>query len=253
MLEYTAAQRLRQRIARVPGVARLWDWLRLTIAPEFREDGLATIHNCDFVADPRFVRAYRRALERQPGTAIRWRAHVVQWAGAHAATLRGDFVECGVNRAFLSTALMAYIDFDRLGAERRFYLFDTFSGLVPEQVRPEEHAAFRNPYTDCFEQVRDAFRESPNVILVRGVVPDSLRTVAIEQVAYLSIDMNCVAPEVAALEFFWPRLVPGAVVILDDYGFSGHESQKRGADEFAARVGAPILTMPTGQGLMLKS
>ena len=64
--------------------------------------------------------------------------------------------------------------------------------------------------------------------------------------------MNCVQPEVAAMEYFWPKLVAGGVVILDDYGFSGHEAQKRAADQFAASVGARILSLPTGQGLLIK-
>jgi hypothetical protein len=56
----------------------------------------------------------------------------------------------------------------------------------------------------------------------------------------------------AAMEHFWPRLVAGEIVIIDDYGFSGHEVQKRAADRFAASVGAAMLSLPTGQGLLLK-
>ena len=57
----------------------------------------------------------------------------------------------------------------------------------------------------------------------------------IEQVSYLSIDMNCSAPEIAAAEFFWEKLTPGAVVLLDDYGFNDtHIVQKRAFDEFCA-------------------
>jgi hypothetical protein len=64
--------------------------------------------------------------------------------------------------------------------------------------------------------------------------------------------MNCVQPEIAAMEYFWPKLVAGGVVIIDDYGFSGHEAQKTAADTFAESVGVKILSLPTGQGLMLK-
>ncbi len=72
-------------------------------------------------------------------------------------------------------------------------------------------------------------------------------------VCYLSLDMNVVAPERAAIEFFWDKLVPGAPVILDDYGWLGYRPQKRALDEFAASRGVMILTLPTGQGLLLKS
>jgi len=65
--------------------------------------------------------------------------------------------------------------------------------------------------------------------------------------------MNIAKPERAAIEFFWPKLVPGAVVILDDYGWVPFRAQKDALDEFAANVGVEIMTLPTGQGLLIKS
>jgi hypothetical protein len=43
------------------------------------------------------------------------------------------------------------------------------------------------------------------------------------------------------------------VVVLDDYGFEGHEVQKREQDKFAASKNIQILSLPTGQGLIIKS
>jgi O-methyltransferase len=71
-------------------------------------------------------------------------------------------------------------------------------------------------------------------------------------VAYLSIDMNIVLPEIAALEFFWDRLVPGAVVMLDDYGWATHRAQKAAFDAFARAHDAMILSVPTGQGIIIR-
>jgi hypothetical protein len=69
--------------------------------------------------------------------------------------------------------------------------------------------------------------------------------------------MNCAFPELQALEFFWDRLVVGAIVILDDYGFSanqtGYINQKLAIDAFAIRKGVSVLCLPTGQGLIVKS
>jgi hypothetical protein len=90
------------------------------------------------------------------------------------------------------------------------------------------------------------------VHIVRGPVPDTLPSANISNVAYLSIDMNCTQPEIDALEYFWPLLVSGGLVVLDDYGFPGHEAQKAGADKVAKSVGVKVLTLPTGQGLLLK-
>ena len=47
--------------------------------------------------------------------------------------------------------------------------------------------------------------------------------------------------------------MPGTVVLLDDYAYDGYRSQKLGMDAFARSKGVPILSLPTGQGLLLKS
>ncbi len=70
--------------------------------------------------------------------------------------------------------------------------------------------------------------------------------------AYLSIDMNCVLPEIAAAEHFWERMPSGAVTVLDDYGWNLHEQQKAAFDAFAAKRGVSVLSLPTGQGLIFK-
>ncbi len=243
--------RLRRLVKRLPGSGTAYRLARLLFRHRYNEDGLLTVHNADFMHESGFIAAYGQALRQGPGTEIRWRSHVLQWAGQHAAQLDGDFVECGVNRGFLSRAVMAFVEFQK-HSKKRFFLIDTYAGLVPDQVGPEDRAAYWNDYRECYEEVVSAFRDIPNAVVVRGVVPDVLPTLDIARVAYLSIDMNCAYPERAALEYFWPKMVPGALAILDDYGFSGHESQKRAADEFAQSVGVRVLSLPTGQGLILK-
>ena len=73
-----------------------------------------------------------------------------------------------------------------------------------------------------------------------------------EKVAYLHLDMNCAPPEVAALEYFWQYLVPGAFVLLDDYAYRGFECQKAAMDKVAAEKNSKIVSLPTGQGLLIK-
>jgi len=251
MLEYTPLQRLRQFAARIPGAARLYDRLRLTFAATYREDGLVTTHNCDFIDDPEFSAAYASGEQQQKMDGIRWRAHTALWAASHAKHLDGDYVECGVYRGFLSKSIMTYLDFKNM-PDRQFYLFDTYDGLVADMVTEDDTAAHRNDYEDCYDFVKRSFADYSNVNIIRGPVPDILPSADISKVAYLSIDMNCTQPEVDALDYFWPRLVSGGVVVLDDYGFPGHEAQKAGADRVAESVGVKVLTLPTGQGLLVK-
>lgn len=220
----------------------------------YNEDGLATRHNSDFVTDRRFLVAYQRGKETGSwgGADIQWRAFISCWAANRARSLVGDFVECGVNRGGLAMTVMHYIDFQRL--DRKFYLLDTFCGLVEKYITQEERQLGIVPgrYEECYEFVQATFRDFPNVEIIRGTVPDTLPLVKAEKVAYLEIDMNCAEPEIAAAEYFWDKLVSGAVVILDDYGWEGHIVQKRAFDQFAQQRGVQVLALPTGQGLIFK-
>lgn len=211
----------------------------------------------DFLQDPRFRRAYSAGMatgHRQSSSEdlhIEWRIHVCLWAAWHASRLNGDFVECGVNAGVTSVAICDYLDFNKTG--KKFYLYDTFNGIPPEQIGPgEEAVATQNAlYFDIYENAKRNFAPWPNAVLVRGRIPETLSAVP-ERVAYLHIDMNVVEPERAALAHFWPRIVPGGVVVFDDYGWMGYRLQKEAHDAFAETHGVKILTMPTGQGLLLK-
>jgi hypothetical protein len=102
------------------------------------------------------------------------------------------------------------------------------------------------------ERIRRNFASWPHAIIVRGRVPEVLPQVTCEAIAFLHLDMNSALPERAALEHFWPRLSRGAVVLFDDYAYRGYEEQGDSIDAVAASVGATVLALPTGQGLMIK-
>lgn len=240
--------------------------LRSGSPPGYDADGLKVWgKNTAFLSDSRFIAAYNLGMNsghkiaRPAGSQIdihiEWRVYVICWAAQHATHLNGDFVECGVNTGICSLAAMEYTKFNTTG--KKFYLFDTYNGIPEEQMSvAEKNKGIRNInkafYEDCFEVTKRNFAPYPNAILVRGRIPDTLATTSVAEVCYLAIDMNIVAPEIAAIRHFWPKLVPGACVILDDYGWSANQPQKEAMDAFARDVSCEILTLPTGQGLMLK-
>lgn len=215
----------------------------------FAEDGLITRHHFDFIDDANFKRAYKAGWETGSwgGADIRWRAHVALWAASHAARLDGDFVECGVNRGGLSRAIVESLDWAAL--DRDFYLLDTYGAFDPRF--PPADANYWN-YGDSYEAVKSSFAGFPRIHVVKGPVPDTLDQVPSARIAYLHIDMNTTVPEIEALRYFWPKLVKGGVLLLDDHGFRGHEQQRAAHKAFAAENGFSILSLPTGQGLAIK-
>ncbi|MFL6230930.1 MAG: TylF/MycF/NovP-related O-methyltransferase [Pyrinomonadaceae bacterium] len=219
----------------------------------YDRDGLKTLHNSDFLEDTLFREAYRLGRETGSwhGHDIEWRAYIVCWAASKGKGLEGDYVECGVNRGGYSRLAMHYIDFAGMNG-KKFYLVDTYNGIPEEFIEEENRALFEGRYAECYEEVVRRFAPFENAVVVRGTVPRVLPEVKAEKVCYLSLDMNCAAPEIAAAEFFWDKLSGGAVMILDDYGFSQFTRQKHAFDAFARAKGVEVLSLPTGQGLIFK-
>lgn len=223
----------------------------------YSADHLYTLHNADFINQPKFKEVYAEVKEiggpLLEDYDIQWRIHVICWFANFVKNLEGDFVDCGVNTGFCPMAVIKYTDFERL--DKKYYFFDTFYGLDPQYSNDYEMERHKNlgygQNENLFEEVRQRF-EPYNVEIVKGPVPKTLSDVKIEKVAYLSLDMNSVLPEVEALKFFWDKMVSGGVIILDDYGYPGCIEQKEAHDEFAKSKGVEVLSLPTCQGIILK-
>lgn len=226
------------------------------------QDGLATLHSCDFMKDPDFEAAYKRgvlAAGRDYGW--HWRVHIGLWAASVASDIKGDFIECGVNAGFMSSCIMHNLDWNAL--DKTFYLLDTFSGIDARFVTDkeiDEGILDKNKqlkecgfYVSGIEAVQANFQEWRRVEIIQGPIPETLDKVTSEKIAFLHIDLNCAPPEVAALEHFWDRLSKGAPILLDDYAYHGYHHQKNAMDKLAKRLGVRIASLPSGQGLLIKS
>jgi O-methyltransferase len=211
-----------------------------------------TSHLADFCKDHRFTSAYQKGKSTGSwaDADLRWRVYTACWAAANARTLPGDFVECGVNRGGTSLSVMEYIEFNSL--RKRFYLLDTYRGF-PTDLEPLAASANRHSYRDCLADVVETFKPYDRARIIAGRVPDTLQQVDTDEVCYLSIDMNSAEPEIAAMRFFWPKLVTGGMVLLDDYAYSEAYRRQKGAfDSLSKELKFNILCLPTGQGLVLK-
>lgn len=231
------------------------------IRTPYDADGLRSMHNHDFMDEPGFAAAYARGVAAAGADyQWHWRVHVGLWAARSAWRVPGDFVECGVNRGFLSSAIMQHLDWNRGG--RTFWLLDTFGGLDARYVSDDERAGGvleRNRreldsgfYTRDLDVVRANFAEWPGARIVVGSIPETLGEITSQALAFVHIDLNCSPPEVAAIDALWPRISAGGVVLLDDYAYYGYQPQKDGMDAWAAANGVAIASLPTGQGLILK-
>ncbi|HZT48305.1 MAG TPA: TylF/MycF/NovP-related O-methyltransferase [Hyphomicrobiaceae bacterium] len=218
-----------------------------------------------FRDDPAFQAALARAdsstgqNQYASPDGISWRYHTLIWAARCCLCLPGDFVECGVYRGDMTWMVTETVDLQ--GAGKRFYLYDTFAGFDPRYSSPADFPdaphffdiadqIYKHPGIEAY--VRQRFANKPNVVVTRGTVPDVLADVSPAQIAFLHLDMNSPAAEIGALEVLFDRVMPGGMIVLDDYGWALYRMQRCAADQFMAARGLAILELPTGQGLAVK-
>lgn len=235
------------------------------LVPSYNEDGVVLYgKNCRFLNEQYFTQAYSRGLQATNNDFnIRYRVYILLWAARIAAAIKGDFVECGVARGMVSSAIMNCLSWNSL-QHKKYFLLDTFTGLDEKELTAQEKknigdvsvynaVSAEKVYADNFDDVVKNFSEWKNVEIIKGTIPATLEHVTSESIAFLHIDLNCVTPEIAALEFFWPKMTSGGMIILDDYAHSGHYLQMDACDKWAKENNVNILTMPTGQGLIVKT
>lgn len=140
--------------------------------------------------------------------------------------IEGDVVECGVWKGGMSAG-MAYL----LGPGRKHYLFDSFEGLPKPNALDGEYAMEWQESGDselnhdnCTAEYADAEaimkRTGVDYQLVKGWFQDTVPNFeGIEKIAVLRLDGDWYDSTMITLEKFVPLVVPGGVVILDDYYF----------------------------------
>jgi hypothetical protein len=217
----------------------------------FHADMLITCERClGFMEDPKFVETLKKVATNPQERSLVWRLHTQMWAANQCLGLPGDFMECGVYKGFCSHFMVDYLDFAKSG--KTLYLHDTFEGIPEDQragspVRPGGYNE-----EGLHESVVARFKPYPNVKVVKGKVPDVFRDFCPDRIAYLHLDMNSAAAEIGALEAVFDKIVPGGMIVLDDYGWQWYRAQKDAEDVFFAARGHRVLELPTGQGLVVK-
>jgi hypothetical protein len=227
-------------------------------------DGLATAHNTDFILNKQFANAYNQskkatgALKNHPGEDIHFRTYIACYCAKYALKIPGDFVECGVGKGMLSKTIVEYLKFHKV--KKKFYLIDTFNGIPIEQAsntNEKKNMKYLNTliYSKSYlGHIHNLFKKYRNVMIVEGRIPEVLKKTSIKKISYLSIDMNNSYAEIEAIKFLFNKIVKGGIVLLDDYAYGkSFILQKISWDKFAKTKGIQILTLPTGQGLIIKN
>lgn len=177
--------------------------------------------------------------------------------------LPGAFAECGVWRGGSVMAMILALA-ERQAPARDIVLFDTFEGMTaPTKHDRSEYSepaldtwrraegAGQRPWRTAFEPAwigEDAVRANllatgypaDRLHFIKGPVEATLPAHAPESLALLRLDTDWYDSTRHELEHLYPRLQPGGVLIIDDYGH--WQGCRRAVDEYFGRADVtPVL------------
>ena len=174
------------------------------------------------------------------------RAHTLYQLARHASHLNGEMAEVGVYRGGTAMLLAHVAD----GAGRKLHLFDTFAGMPATDAR-DLHSA--GDFADTsLASVQHFLKDHRSVNLHAGEFPATAAPVETARFSLVHVEVDIAASVEACCAFFYPRMVPGGVLVFDDYGFTSCPGAKRATDAFFEGKPEPVLHLTTSQALVIK-
>lgn len=175
--------------------------------------------------------------------------------------LEGLVAECGCFRGLSSYILCSFLksaDGQFNGAGYR--IFDSFAGLSEPQaediIEGDDADAKRlrkmtqpGAFAATLETVKDNLGEFPGIEYFPGWIPDAFPDEPDVQYRFVHVDVDIYQPTRDCFEYFYPRLVPGGIIVTDDYAWPG---ARKAIEEFCSRSGAELKTTPHAQAYIVR-
>ncbi len=188
---------------------------------------------------------------------LRWRHYLVYWSATVASRIAGggqrNFVEMGVCDGLTAWFASHARQSSNCGGE--FFLYDAWEAMRSDLLTAsEKSSAGSYSYLNIENTQRNlALCGKDSFVFNKGYVPESFsHSRNPESLAWIHIDMNSSMPTIASLDYFWDRLLPGGLVLLDDFAWPGYEETRVEVEKWCQGRGLDILQFPTGQALITK-
>jgi len=166
--------------------------------------------------------------------------------------LEGDTVECGVWAGATSYLICKHITKVPNGPKKTHHIFDSFEGL--STLKATDGSFWTEGDLAVGEAiVRRNLREFDFVQYYKGWIPDRFVDVADKQFSVVHIDVDLHQPTLDSITFFYPRMVPGGLIVCDDYGSITCPGATKAIDDFMADKPEKIIQLTTAQSLIVKS
>ena len=163
----------------------------------------------------------------------------------------GDTAECGVFRGASSFLICKYNSQCR-GFKRVHSCFDSFEGIS----NPTRHDGdFWTAGSLCcgIEEVQENLAEFTDVRFHKGWIPERFPDVEARRFAFVHIDVDLYTPTKDSVEFFYPRMSAGGIILCDDYGCTTCPGANLAIDEFLEDKPESMVENSCGGGFLIKN
>jgi O-methyltransferase len=167
------------------------------------------------------------------------------------AEMMGDFVECGCWKGHSSYIIAKIIANSK--QPRTFHIFDSFEGGLSERQAQDGKAILGENFSSTEDELFNTLKGFDFVKTYKGWIPERFNEVADREFCFVHLDVDLYQPIKDSLEFFYPKIVKGGVIVLDDYGYSAFPGTKKATDEFLQNNEYSFFyKMPVGSCLIIK-
>lgn len=160
--------------------------------------------------------------------------------------IEGDIAELGVWRGN-SAALLARVA-EQHG--RKLFLFDTFEGFDARDLKGVDSSGRKGEFKDTsIDYVKETVACHASVRYITGFFPESIpEDLLSSKYSVVHLDCDLYEPMKAALEFFYPRMSKGALLIMHDYSCGTWPGATRAINEFCTATGETLILLPDKSG-----
>lgn len=182
----------------------------------------------------------------------------------YSLDLSGDVVECGSFQGLSSYVFCNYIRLANPGFQGAgYHIFDSFEGLSQpsreDMIANQDYGEVGQPsfragaFRGSLETVKATLSDFPMIEYHPGWIPQSFENVPEKIYKFVHLDLDLYDPIKAAVEYFYPRMVKGGVMVIDEYGFPRWPGAQKAMDEYCHEHNLTTpLSLTTGNGALFK-
>ncbi len=168
-----------------------------------------------------------------------------------ALALEGEFVECGVYKGGTALLFAKIIGEQSQHHKKTLRLFDTFQGMPDVNAEKDFHR--KGDFSDTsLETVRARLNFFPGATFHPGILPSTFGAIANSKICLAHIDVDIYEAILSCCDHLYPKLVPGGIMVFDDYGFETCPGAREAVDKWFSDKPEVPLVLPTGQAVVIK-